>query len=304
MLSVFYQVLIQPIDVRLRKKGIKNITFIPHHKIHLIPLHALHNSGCYVIGDYTVNYSPSFSILNLCTQSKKHEAKFDQILIIANPDNSLAYAEVEARQISSLFKESRILTQDADPFTVLSSIGDYHCIHFSCHGSFREDSTLKVGLRLAATQNHTGFLSLNQIVSEAKLPIGSTVVLSCCDSIRTVLQETDEFIGLPNAFLIARASNVIGSLWSIDDLSTTLLMMQFYEKIKQGETHEAALRQAQIWLLSITRKDLFTWISENQSFLDPTLKVYLQRLLHAIPSDDVHPFQSPFYWAAFCSIGQ
>ena len=320
LFSVFYQVLIQPIDARLRDKEVKYITFIPHHKIHLIPLHALHNSGCYIIKDYTVSYSPSFSILNLCVHRKKYKSECSQILLIANPDNSLAYSEVEAEQISHLFKESYILKeQEADPLTVLSSIERHHYIHFSCHGSFGEDQTLQLGLKLAPTQNHTGFLSLNQIISEAKLPMGSMAILSCCDSIRTILQETDEFVGLPSAFLIAGASNVVGSLWSVDDLSTTFLMIQFYRNltvlpsvsIKKRETPDlisvsVALTQAQMWLRNVTKVELQEWIKINKISLDkvePTYRHYFKQFLYKMQDND-RPFQNPYYWAAFCAIGQ
>jgi CHAT domain-containing protein len=39
---------------------------------------------------------------------------------------------------------------------------------------------------------------------------------------------TDESVGLPTAFLSAGAAGVVGSLWSVPDASTAVLMAEFY----------------------------------------------------------------------------
>ena len=57
---------------------------------------------------------------------------------------------------------------------------------------------------------------------------------------------------------------VIGTLWSVDDLSTTLLMSRFYAYHRHGDpatgegplSPAAALRRAQAWLRTVTADEL------------------------------------------------
>src|SRR5262245_7492397 len=70
-----------------------------------------------------------------------------------------------------------------------------------------------------------------------------------------VVRLSSEFIGLPSAFLQIGAAGVIGTLWSVDDVSTALLMMRFYELHLAGRLEPAAaLRSAQFWLRDRTRE--------------------------------------------------
>jgi CHAT domain-containing protein len=130
------------------------------------------------------------------------------------------------------------------------------------------------------------------------------VTLSACETGLIDFRNTsDEYIGLPSGFLYAGASSVISSLWTVNDLSTAFLMIQFYQNLQATQSVTVALNQAQLWMRNLTKKELQEWISENKISLDATVKIKLRRWLHKMP-DDAKPFESPFYWAAFCAIGQ
>jgi CHAT domain-containing protein len=105
---------------------------------------------------------------------------------------------------------------------------------------------------------------------------------------------------LPSGFLYAGSPNVVSSLWTISDISTALLIAKFYNDLQQGVSVAAALNQAQRWLRDATGDELQQWIEEQQLPLNPTLKISLKRRFR----QNRYPFQSPFYWAAFCAIGQ
>ena len=76
------------------------------------------------------------------------------------------------------------------------------------------------------------------------------VILSACETGVFDFQRTrDQFIGLPATFLQAGAAGVIGTLWPVDDTSTALIMMKFYNLHLANNMEPAlALRRAQLWL--------------------------------------------------------
>src|SRR5262249_14678557 len=71
------------------------------------------------------------------------------------------------------------------------------------------------------------------------------VTLSGCDTGNTVIGPGDEFLGLARAFLHAGARSVLVSLWDASDISTMLLMKEFYSGLARGMNKRAELRSAQ-----------------------------------------------------------
>ena len=108
-----------------------------------------------------------------------------------------------------------------------------------------------------------GRLRLEEILANDWFGNSRLVVLSACQTaVIDARRLPDEAIGLPAGLLQAGVPAVIGTLWSVDDLSTTLLMSRFYAYHRQGDpatgegplSPAAALRRAQAWLRSRHRR--------------------------------------------------
>jgi len=111
----------------------------------------------------------------------------------------------------------------------------------------------------------------------------------------------DEVVGLPASLLQAGVAGVVASLWSVNDFSTALLMIKFYECFFQNPSDTAvALRTAQRWLRDATQQQLLDWATSTLSG-DDLKKV--ENTLNRYNSD-VKPYEHPYYWAAFCAVGQ
>lgn len=68
-----------------------------------------------------------------------------------------------------------------------------------------------------------------------------------------------EYTGLAAALLRAGAPAVIATLWNVDDLASSLLMRRFYDgPVRRALPPDAALREAQLWLRSVTVAELAT----------------------------------------------
>jgi CHAT domain-containing protein len=116
---------------------------------------------------------------------------------------------------------------------------------------------------------------------------------------------TDEVFATSTAFLAAGSACVLASLWPVDDLATALLMTKFYEVLFEGRRPPEALRQAQLWLRSLSD-------SEEAAFLEahPELESEASRRRQGrgpSPSGSTAgqqtPYSAPSFWAPFIALG-
>jgi CHAT domain-containing protein/tetratricopeptide (TPR) repeat protein len=298
-LEAFHRQLIAPLLPHIEEINAEELTFIPHYSTHLIPFHVLGSSRVALIEKYIIDYAPSFALYQLSLERRKLTNYSGRALIVANPDGSLEGADLEASRVNRILGDADVLAgSEGTVEALLSEMGSYGILHFACHAQFGEDQGRDIALRLAPTQNHNGLLSLRQIMTDVVLDMGCLVVLSACETGRTVISRSDDFIGLPGGFILAGAAAVIGTLWPVEDVSTALLLQHFYEHLSSGIEHKEALKNAQLWLRELSYHDVER----------------LTELQHGIPkttADDEpgseepidKPFSHPYYWAGFFALG-
>jgi CHAT domain-containing protein len=168
------------------------------------------------------------------------------------------------------------------------------------------------------------------------------VTLSACESGVNQLRAGDELIGLTRAILYAGAASVVVSLWSVDEISTSILMRGFYTALKAGQGKAAALREAQLSLREMTVIDAIGYCTEIRQdgdsglldrdiadlrFIakdfaaalegyqrlaahgaDPELASAITRCRRALragptPDYDLRPYADPYFWAPFVLMG-
>ncbi|MEO0644632.1 MAG: CHAT domain-containing tetratricopeptide repeat protein [Cyanobacteria bacterium J06650_10] len=307
----------------------QNLILIPHRFLHLLPLHALSLSNgtslveCFPGG---ISYAPSCQLLQLA--QKRERPYFTNLFAIQNPTEDLTYTDLEVTAIQRFFNPEHtdaLKKSDATKDAVDSyGFNTSHCIHFSCHGYFNLNSPRKSALILANSDipqipdeldseqyllQEDCFIDLNKCLTldsifSLNLDQCRLVTLSACETgLIDFRNVSDEYIGLPSGFLYAGARTVVSSLWAVNDLSTALLMAKFYENLQTESLIAIALNQAQCWLRDSTKADLEVWMREQPFYQSSTIRINLRRRLHNIP-DNIYPFADPFYWAAFCAIGQ
>ena len=127
----------------------------------------------------------------------------------------------------------------------------------------------------------------------------------------------DEGMGLPTSLLHAGVPGVVGTLWTVDDQSTQVLMTRFY-RLLLGDAGEdegplpppEAVRKAQLWLRNVTQRR--TGCLSQGGARGPT-RGGADRLARRPPQGPVGfslsntgacPFgRRPYYWAAFICVG-
>jgi CHAT domain-containing protein len=279
------------------------LILIPHRFLHLFPLHALSltNGKCLLDKFDSVRYAPSCQLLQQVQQQQR--PNLSDFFAIQNPTNDLPYADLEVEVIRSFFPTDNVLVlaKQAATKTALDNnqnLSITHCTHFACHGEFEFESPLESALKLANGEQLTLAdifgLSLNQC---------RLVTLSACETgLTDPTSISDEYIGLPSGFLYACCTNVVSSLWKVNDISSTFLMIKFYQNLKKNQNNVAkALNDAQRWLRDATQQQLLDWA--NQLNLDKDKMTQIEDQLDWYNPDD-KPYNDPYHWAAFCAIGQ
>jgi CHAT domain-containing protein len=187
---------------------------------------------------------------------------------------------------------------------VLNALPHYPVLHLSCHGRAELDRPLESGLLMTNDRRLTLRHLLTLRLSRARL-----AVLSACETRLPGIDLIDEVISLPAGFVQAGVPGVVGSLWSVLDLSTALLMVRFYDLWRgEGLPPAEALQQAQIWLRDTTnaeKADCFgAELRESSATAMPVplAEALLREALLRHPTAE-RTFDHPFHWAAFAFTG-
>jgi CHAT domain-containing protein/uncharacterized protein len=200
---------------------------------------------------------------------------------------TLSGAEDEARAVAAVLHTEPILGSDANESAVFKGLQNARVAHFATHGlpwqepsvfvsgecsvSMSEDWPYQGALAIAPDPGervedrlghalargflYSGNLSATNIKTEL-------VVLSACDTGTDGSVTAFSHLGLPEAFLVAGARNVLMTLWTVSDDATENLMVQFYRNLQHGLGISQSLRQAML----ITKRD-FENIREWSAFM-------------------------------------
>ncbi len=258
-------------------KGITRLIIIPAGRISTIPLEALitneENSDSYLIQNYEVSYLYAASLTNGKSVAKNNGA----VSLFAPVDFSglgmsyLPGTKQEVEEISELFELNNTKTKlfveaNASKLAVESDqVAKSNIIHFATHGIVDEVHPERSQICLTTQDGSEGSLFTGDIYNlkfEADL-----VVLSACETGLGKLSKGEGIIGLTRAIIYSGANNMVVSLWSVSDSSTSQLMIDFYSNVLNGQEYSKALANAK-------RK----MIGENK-------------------------YAQPYYWAPFVLIG-
>lgn len=153
-----------------------------------------------------------------------------------------------------------LIGEAATSTALLAAIEDASLIHIAAHAELAPTGPLFSSITLADRE-----LPLMDLYHAAHLQHAPLVVLSTCVSGQGVLRGGG-LLGLARAFFAIGASQMITTLWQIDDQTTTTLMQTFYQQLT---THSPSASPGQA--------------------------------LHAV-QQQLAPHHHPFFWAGFLHV--
>ena len=283
-------------------KNISQLIIVPDGILGTIPFEVLlagdiHNENIsyhelpYLIKKYNISYDNSATLF---VQRKKeieeYEGITEDILLVAPVDfdatldasvpislNNLPDSEVEIREIRRIFnadgKEANLMVKRnaTEKKFKNEDLRRYKYLHFATHGMVNESKPQlsRIFLKNSEDDDEDGSLFSGEIYN---INIHADLVcLSACETGLGKVSKGEGIIGLSRALLYAGAENLIVSLWTVADKSTSELMIDFYNNHLHTTTYNTfsgALRKAKLKLI------------QNQEF------------------------SRPYYWAPFVLIGE
>ena len=178
-----------------------------------------------------------------------------------------------SREVNSIVKIASgwhadvLLGEAATKAAVLAMpLGTFRVLHFATHARLDVHDPQLSSIVLSGRPDEVGqnvaALSLRDILGLGLK--ADAVVLSACEGSLGKEYRGQLSFGLSEAFLLAGATNVLGSLWKVSDVATEKYMRSFYDHYMKGGLTSTAAAQA----------------VSREMMRDPT-------------------FGQPYYWAAF-----
>jgi CHAT domain-containing protein/Tfp pilus assembly protein PilF len=232
----------------------------------------------YLIRDYEIRYTPSATVM-MTRLSESEEpprnllalAPFDQSGIQYSNNavteryfsnlNPLPLTGYETREIAKLFRQrdsvwNFLFPEQAEVLTGMRAtksrvmngvLDDYGFIHFATHAFVHETNPALSGIALHQGDSDNGIVYVSDIYN---LRLNADlVVLGACETGLGELHRGEGLIGFTRAFFYAGASNLVVSMWKVNDQSTAHLMINFYRYIREGHRYASALRKAKLDLV-------------------------------------------------------
>lgn len=252
--------------------GINRLLIVPDDVLNLIPFELLSRSAersDFLIQDYTIGYTYSASLFK--AGQKPGESVADHLFLGYAPafaapiaenrscsGDQLADLENSDREvlgIQALLGGNVMLGTEANRDSFLAQAGHYRIIHLATHACMDEENPMQSKVFFADDP------IVNQDLFNLNLS-ADLAVLSACNTGSGQLVKGDGVLSLSKGFVHAGCPSAVMSLWSVDDFSTSEIMIDFYDYLKKGHTKDKALRKAKLDFIASAdkvKKHPFFW---------------------------------------------
>jgi CHAT domain-containing protein len=324
-------------------EDINTLMLIPDRELHFLPLHAL------LPDRFNITYLPSLKFTTLSppentntalpdpwlkpegeiatnsfsTEAKNTIAPKRNAILSAGidaPDNeekaifqSLPYAMLESSAICRGFSSFQHLT---NPQTVKAKIiesltKNHRFVHLSTAIAYNCKSPHKSAILFPGTSSLTWAELQGQSLANIELFGFSGVETLCGQPADSAA--IDNYTGWGAALLGVGVAYVFYPLWYVDSIARILFTIEFYRCLSRDSTPPIALKQAQLWLRTVTYAELIPWYGDRLEELGNTSnsnRLVLEEAVTRIQNDPAKmnlttpPYSHPYYWAAFKILGK
>ncbi len=261
-----YRFLIEPVITSMQNY---RLVIVPDDKLSYLPFDAFLASAAdtskmdfrkldYLVHHHAISYTYSGTLLYYYFQNNmKYSNKIgafapdysDEPLVSGSASEHflpLPGAEAEVTGITELITGDQYLKTGATKQKFLQNAGKYDILHLAMHTILNDTLPLYSKMVFSADSAGNSDRTLNTYeIYNLKLK-SDMVVLSGCNTGSGKLQKGEGVMSLARGFLYAGCPSIIMTLWNVEDVSSSVMMLEFYRNIKNGYSKDEALRRAKI----------------------------------------------------------
>ena len=239
-LKLLHMILIRPLlDIGIDVEKMEHLHLVPHGMLHHVPFGALIDSdGKHLIEKTALSTAPSASVWLTLRQpwpdAPIYFAGFGNPHLDSGLWRPLPNTEKEIRSAKEKLNPARsemFFDSDATLDNLATQASDCTILHLASHGDFPEANVIDAHQILLTPGTYDDGRVTAEFVRRLDLRKNQLAVLSVCDGGLTRVGPGDELYGLVPAFLEAGSSNVLTTLWQVDDSLTKLWMREFYKTL-------------------------------------------------------------------------
>ncbi|MGK7924304.1 MAG: CHAT domain-containing protein [Spirulina sp.] len=325
----------------LENEEIDTLILVPDRQLHCLPLHAL------LPDRFNTAYLPSLKFVTASLPDRDSRTLPDPWLKSENETQKTSPQEEEIKEkpindiLSAGIESVEHKGNEAIlnlPHAVLESAAICHGFATSLH--LTNPQTVKAKILDALTKGHR-FCHLSTVPTyNRKSPLQSAIVFPGGDPLTLAeLRELplsklellsfsgvetfcgsaiapssiEDCAGWGAALLAEGVAYVLIPLWYVDSIARVLFTLEFYRCLARNSTPPVALKQAQLWLRSITYSELLRWYGDRIREMGNTSNVHrsvFEEAVARIQNDPAKmeltdpPYAHPYYWGSLKLFGK
>jgi CHAT domain-containing protein len=248
-----YRWLIEPIEPRIKELGATTLVIVPDASLRTIPMSALHDGQRFLIEKFAVAVTPGLELVDPGSMNREKPLVFlGGLSESVQGFPALEHVPEELRSIQSELG-GEILLDDGFALGNIEKrleTRPYSVVHIASHAEFSPKASDTFLL------THDGKMSMDQLASYVGLfkfrerPL-ELIMLSACE---TAQGDDQAALGLAGIAIKAGARSAVGTLWKVNDVAASMLVAEFYRRLRDPQVSRAvALQDAQRALLDDLR---------------------------------------------------
>jgi len=249
-----YDRLIRPMLGLLKEHQVNTLVIVSDGALRTIPFAALHDGKRFLVQDFAVAVVPGLSLVEPKPLARAHS----RLLLngLSKPVQgfaALTYVPGELHSIDQSYASETLLNENFTLEELQQKLADeqFSIVHIASHGQFDRD----VHKTFVLTYDKKLTLNDLEVLIRPSQYRGRPVELLVLSACQTASGDDRAALGLAGVAIKAGARSALASLWFVNDQSTSALITEFYNQLRQlpPVSKAQALRAAQIKLLSDRR---------------------------------------------------
>jgi CHAT domain-containing protein len=244
-----YDWLIRPIEKDLASVKVETLVFVPDGPLRTIPMAALHDGKQFLVEKFAIAITPGLDL------SEPRAIKRENVRVLAAGLTEsvqgyapLPYIAAELREIGSLYRTDTLMNRNflSPGLERELQSKNFSILHIASHGKFDNDVNNTFILTFDNKLTMEGLSRCVGLFRSRNEPL-ELLTLSACE---TAAGDEKAALGLAGISIRAGAKSAIATLWHINDLASSSLIIEFYRQLANPEVSRAvALKKAQLKLL-------------------------------------------------------